>query len=405
METKMEICFEVYPTMDSNADAPGAGEKQRAGIKNNYKKTTHCNENISQGPTVIISKAVPDTMTVTLPKVEARMPVSRNPFLTKVAPKAMPVTVPVVKARMPQPIYQPILDPSPSVRKSVITDKVEVQMDTLGQANRHRFKDFSAKEEERVYSGNPFAKILRSRGRTSGLRPTNDLSDFQDIPAQSVKKSDDFVQISTTYQEELVILMSKEDPSKPLDAPGQPAYIRVPLLPLRRSDNILAKLLLEKDKKVSKYKDSSVVYSFDKDPQPNIHIQEYAIYIDGLLAYGFKARGYNSPHILTTEQLWVGFRFWGAWISSNSFKYKYEMLESACEKDNLESAIQVVQCLEDPVYAKEVSDIFAVLQNQEHSDSDARRFQTLHVKLRMFVLQCEEAKNLLEFKKLGDAID
>lgn len=127
---------------------------------------------------------------------------------------------------------------------------------------------FDDDDGEPFYKENPFTQILRSRGRIQ----RTDLSDLKNLPTAASKFSDNFAKVGS-YRETLVVLKSQEDPNKPLDAPDQPPYFRVPLSALRKSSCLFASMLDEKDKKKYHFTDNSIVYSFDQSPTPNLHIQ------------------------------------------------------------------------------------------------------------------------------------
>ncbi|CZT08014.1 uncharacterized protein RCO7_09607 [Rhynchosporium graminicola] len=268
----------------------------------------------------------------------------------------VPILSPDVALQQPEPVIQPKLEPSPSLRKSLVPEDIDNKMYPLGESKTYIPKNwkqnFRDQQEKSVYGGNPFSSILKSRGGSSNSYQKNVLSDFEDLPIRSIKKKNDFVQVST-YCEELVILLTKEDPTKSLTAPGQPHHFRVPLNAFRRSGNILAEFLVEKDKKVSEFTDGTVVYSFDKEPKPNIHIQEYAIYIDKLMSSEVMAAATRYlvavPRFLIVEkmsidQFWVGVVLWGNWASGKPF-------ELPCHEDDIESAARVSIFLNDPAYA------------------------------------------------------
>lgn len=226
------------------------------------------------------------------------------------------------------PIIQPRIEPSPLLRKSFIAKDIENKMYPLGLAKAFNPKKKESyvkswKKKDRVYKGNPFAEILRNRKRIEIFDNKYDLSDLEDLPTQAVKKIDSFV-VEGRYVETLVLLLSKEDPSKPLDAPGQPAFFKVPLLEVRKSGCLFARLLEEKDKKISRFNGDTIVYSFDKS-HANLHIQEYAIYIDALMKSDTAraSGGYSLVENLTTGDLWIGLLVWRDWRASKGFRASY----------------------------------------------------------------------------------
>ncbi|KAG4434023.1 hypothetical protein IFR05_010505 [Cadophora sp. M221] len=254
--------------------------------------------------------------------------------------------MPVVEEQL---VVQPRVEPSPCLRKSVITKEIKDEMDPLGLAksyNHTRRKEYvRAVKTERVYKGNPFAEILWNRGHSWVFENKNDLSNLEDLPTSTANKHDPFVVQADTSQEELVILLSKEDPSRPLDFPGQPPYFRIPLSKLRDSECFFATLLDERDEKRSSFSHNSIVYSFDDSLNPNIYIQEYAIYIDTLMVCDMARahRGYWIIESLTTTEIWKGLRPWADW-ASQGFRPSYT-------EEDIKNAIFVCRFVRDMFYS------------------------------------------------------
>ena len=77
---------------------------------------------------------------------------------------------------------------------------------------------------------------------------------------------------------------------------------------------------MDKGKK-SIFYGNSIVYSFESAPRLNVHIQDYAVYIDTLVASDFARalQGYYCVQDLTSRHLWIGIRIWGFWMTNFFF--------------------------------------------------------------------------------------
>ena len=261
---------------------------------------------------------------------------------------------------------QPKVEPSSCLRKSVVPKQIGKDMHPLGLAKTFNLKApkvyMDWEELVPVYGGNPFAQALRNRTPSKDSYNRNDLSDLKDIPTTNAKKCKGFVQVDRGV-EKLLILRNKEDPSKPLDAPGQPEYLEVPLAKVRKSGCIFARLLEEKDKGTkSFFHGNSIVYSFDSAPRPNIYIQDYAVYIDNLMISDFAraSQGYCLVQDLTSWQMWSGIKVWGAWAANASFS-------PAFAEEEAKNALLVGMFLGAPLYSEDLYKM-SVTRGYHHTD-------------------------------------